>query len=128
MKFLLSVLLSLTIFTACDQKYSSKKTDEYLANCHCDKDATLAQIISCNPKSLDNQAKLYWNYNCDSSWITFENKKGDRKIIFTLGKELLELTNKIGHTKLEEFKSTFLYANSVISGCCDPEDYYLYDK
>lgn len=80
------------------------------------------------PKKLDNQAKLYWSYNCDSSWITFESRTGCKKIIFTLNKDLLELTNRIGHTEFKEFKSTFLYENKVISGCCDPEDYYLYDK
>ena len=27
-----------------------------------------------------------------------------------------------------EFNKTFLITNHVISGCCDPVDYYLYDK
>ncbi len=97
-------------------------------NCSCTKDTLLAQIISCKPKLLDNGAKLYWSYNCDSSWLTFENSAGEKKTIFKLGDGLVQLTNRLGHTDFKEFSTTFLYTNRVISGCCDPDDYYLYSK
>ncbi|WP_028981099.1 hypothetical protein [Sporocytophaga myxococcoides] len=76
--------------------------------CDCKKKEVLKQIISCEPKVLDNNS-----FNCDSSWLTFENSK---------------LTTRIGQVYFKEFKNTYLYTNKVNSGCCDPVDYYLYDK
>lgn len=106
-------------------KLGVKKTN---LSCNCEKDSILSQIISCEPKTLANGAKLYWSYNCDSSWITFEGANGTKKVIFGLGAGLVQLTNRLGHTSFKEFKTTFLYQNRVISGCCDPDNYHLYSK
>ena len=88
----------------------------------------LNELISCKPHILKNNAKLFWSFNCDSSWLTFESPRGKKKILYSLDKDFLDLTTRIGHVYFKEFKNTFLYTNKVISGCCDPEDYYLYDK
>jgi len=131
MKRYLNILASLLIVAACTNKHPTKLStaqNNLSKNCDCTKDTLLAQIISCEPISLDNGAKLYWNYNCDSSWITFENRNREKKTIFTLGDGLIQLTNRLGHTSFQEFRTTFLYTNRVISGCCDPDDYYLYSK
>lgn len=100
----------------------------YGQDCNCDKDTILKDYITCKPKYLDNKSKLYWRFNCDSSWLTFENSKGHRKTIFSLGDGLVSLTTRLGHVSFTEFKTAFIYTNKVISGCCDPDDYYLYDK
>lgn len=96
-------------------------------SCNCNENRTLTQIISCSPDILKNNSKIYWNFNCNSSWLTFENSKGIKKKLYSLDKDVIELTTRIGHIYFKEFKNTFLYTNKVISGCCDPEDYYLYD-
>lgn len=103
-------------------------TNSWGQNCNCDSDTLLKDLIFCKPINFDNKAKLFWSYNCDSSWLTFENDKKQQKSIFSLDKELIELTNRLGYVSFEEFKTTFLVTNKVISGCCDPNDYYLYDK
>lgn len=59
---------------------------------------------------------------------TFEDRNREKKTIFTLGDGLIQLTNRLGHASFQEFRTTFLYTNRVISGCCDPDDYYLYSK
>lgn len=72
MKRYLNILASLLIIAACTNKHPTKLStaqNNLSKNCDCTKDTLLAQIISCEPISLDNGAKLYWNYNCDSSWI-----------------------------------------------------------
>ena len=97
-------------------------------SCDCKENEILKEIISCEPKVLDNSSKIYWNFNCDSSWLTFENSKGYKKVLYSLDKDFIELTTRIGHVYFKEFKNTFLFTNKVISGCCDPVDYYLYDK
>jgi len=88
----------------------------------------LKELIPCNPKYLKNNSKLYWSFNCDSSWLTFENSKGYKKVIFSLGDGLVDLTTRLGHIYFTEYKTSFLFTNTVISGCCAPVDYYLYDK
>jgi hypothetical protein len=131
MKRCLNILTLFLIISGCINKQTKKvkvSSGKANLNCNCEKDSILSHIISCEPKTLTNGSKLYWSYNCDSSWITFEGKNRIKRIIFTLGDGLVQLTNRLGHTGFKEFKTTFLYTNRVISGCCDPDNYYLYSK
>jgi hypothetical protein len=88
----------------------------------------LKEYISCKPTIFENKAKFFWSFNCDSSWLTFESSKRKRKRIFSLGDGLVSLTTRLGYMYWTEFNKTFLITNHVISGCCDPVDYYLYNK
>lgn len=97
-------------------------------NCYCAQDTMLKENISCKPAIFENKARLFWNFNCDSSWLTFESPKQKRKIIFSLGDGLVSLTKHLGYMYWTEFNNTFLVTNHVISGCCDPLDYYVHDK
>lgn len=38
------------------------------------------------------------------------------------------MTGRLGYIYAQEYKRTFLIQNNVISGCCSPPDFYLYDK
>jgi len=95
--------------------------------CSCDSNQFLKEIISCDAVIFKNGAKLFTQYNCDSSWLTFQNKKGKKMIIYTL-ESLVELTGRLGYSYATEYKSDFLIQNNVISGCCDPPEFILFDK
>lgn len=97
-------------------------------NCSCTKDSILSSIIICDTIKFDNQAKLFWNYNCDSSWLTFESPKHKKEILYSLGKDLEPLTGRLGLSFAQEYSQTFLIQDNVISGCCVPPDFFLYDK
>ena len=97
-------------------------------NCFCSEDTMLSQIISCDTVRFDNHAKLYWSFNCDSSWLTFESPAHKNEIIFSLGGGFISLTGRLGLIYAAEYRHTFLMRNNVISGCCDPPEYFLYDK
>ena len=101
-------------------------TTSFGQNCFCDKDTTLNEIVNCDTVKFDNTAKLYWNFNCDSSWLTFESPKHFKNIIFSLG--LVNYTGKLGYSYAQEYQNRFLIQNRVISGCCAPSDFYLFDK
>ncbi len=107
---------------------ASKETIIYPANCRCDSLPNLNEFISCDPICFDNKAKLTRNFNCDSSWLTFENAKGNKLQIYSLHKELTGLTHKLGYVYFTEYETTFLAENRVASGCCYPNDFYLHDK
>jgi hypothetical protein len=42
--------------------------------------AGIKSLISCQPTVFKNKAKIYWEYNCNASWITFQKGKIRRKI------------------------------------------------
>ncbi|OJW96251.1 MAG: hypothetical protein BGO70_00785 [Bacteroidetes bacterium 43-93] len=98
----------------------------FAQTCSCEKDSSLI-LLDCTPLVFDNQAKLYWSYNCDSSWLTFKHAE-ITKIIFSLGDGLQGYTGRLGFSYATEYHTTFWIRNNVISGCCEPPEYYLFNK
>lgn len=105
-----------------------EETIIYPENCRCDSFPNLNEYISCEPIYFNNKSKLVRNFNCDSSWLTFENAQGNRVQLYSLNKELVGLTHKLGYIGFTEYKTAFLVENRTASGCCQPNDYYLHDK
>lgn len=97
-------------------------------NCYCCKQPQLNEIISCKKTILKNGAKIYRQFNCDSSWIVFENKATKKKILFSLHKELIDLTERLGYSSWTEYKKAFIIENRLVSGCCDPPEFILFNK
>jgi hypothetical protein len=97
-------------------------------NCSCITKPNLNEIISCKKTTFKNGAKIYRQFNCDSSWIVFEDKNKKKKTLFSLDKELIELTEKLGFVSWTEYRKSFLIENRLISGCCDPSEFILFDK
>ena len=96
--------------------------------CNCDSNPNLREVISCKKINFKNYSKLYWQFNCDSSWLTFENKYGKKKILYALESPYIEFSERLGYRYSAEYKSTFLIQNKLISGCCDPPEFILFDK
>lgn len=128
MKQLAALFFITFIFISCMNHKGRLNNSSTKINLNCVNDSLLSSIVSRDAKFLENNSKLYWDFNCDSSWLTFESQKGMKKVLFSLPKELIELTGRLGHYDFQEFNTSFLYTHSVISGCCDPDVYYLYDK
>lgn len=97
-------------------------------NCSCETQPGLNEIISCKKTIFKNGAQIYREFTCDSSWVVFESKSKKKKILFSLDKELIELTGKLGFADWIEYKNSFLVEYHTISGCCDPYEYILFDK
>lgn len=97
-------------------------------NCSCKTQPEFSKIISCEKTIFKNGAKIYREFNCDSSWVIFESKNNKKKIIFSLNKAFIELTGKLGFVNWFEYKDTFLIENHKVSGCCEPYEYLLFDK
>src|SRR5688572_19044621 len=90
----------------------------YGQNCSCKEEPDLKEIISCRKTVFSNGAKLYRQFNCDSSWLTFESKQGRKTILYSLEAPLVNYTNRLGYQFVTENKSSFLIMNRLISGCC----------
>lgn len=97
-------------------------------SCKCEADPQLKEIINCAPILFDNHAQLFWSFNCDSSWLTFQSPSTKCVVIYSLAGPLESLTGRLGYIYQQEFRNTFLIQNNVISGCCSPPEFYLLDK
>jgi hypothetical protein len=96
--------------------------------CDCEERPELKGIISCDKIIFTNQSKLYRQYSCDSSWLSFESRSGSIRILFSLERDLIELTERLGYQYVSEFQNAFLIKNRVVSGCCQPAEFLLFDK
>lgn len=95
--------------------------------CSCKSKPLLDEVISCEKKVFKNGAQVYRQFNCDSSWVVFKGKGKKEKILYVLN-DLVELSERLGYVNWTEYNTTFLIENRLISGCCDPSDFILFDK
>ncbi len=52
-------------------------------NCGCETDSLKTEnTINCDTTILRNNSKIYYQFNCDSIWLTLENIKGDKIVIY----------------------------------------------
>lgn len=100
----------------------------FAQNCSCKEKPLLNEIISCEKTIFKNGAKIYYQFNCNSSWLVFESKTKEKKKLFSLDKSLMELTGRLGYSSWAEYKNTFIIENRLVSGCCDPPEFVLFDK
>jgi len=98
----------------------------YGQSCHCKDNKELSSIINCEKYYFSNGNSINWTYDCNGSYLIFENKEGS-KILFDLEKELIELTGRLGYTYWQEFKNYFIITNKLSSGS-QPAEYILFDK
>ena len=96
--------------------------------CFCQKDSFLNDLISCDTILLKGHSKVYYQFNCDASWLTFENSKGEKSIIFSLDSEMIDLTNKLGWHVWKDYNETVLFVARETSGLPTTLYYSLLDK
>ena len=113
--------LKLKIFSFIFLSYTS-----YGQSCYCKDKKELSSIINCEKYYFSNGNSINWTYDCNGSYLIFENKEGS-KILFDLEKELIELTGRLGYTYWQEFKNYFMITNKPSSGS-QPAEYILFDK
>ncbi len=121
--FILTILIGL--HSAC--KSSDNKTSGQNNPCFCDKDTLMNEAtVSCDTTTFSNNAKLYWQYNCDRIWLTLENVSGQKFEIDEVPVEFYNYTYRLGFHLIKEYDKTILFR----SGCPanGPCIYSLIDK
>jgi hypothetical protein len=96
-------------------------------NCNCEENPQLGDVISCDETLFSNGAKIYRQYNCDSSWVVFQNKNY-KKIIYSLEKQMIEYTHKLGYVEWAEYENSILISERLASGSSAPYNYIIIDK
>lgn len=75
---------------------------------------------------LSNGSKLYYQWNCDSTWLTFEN---DKKIILKSCSDVDPIIcSRLGLQYIKEYPNYLLFVHNWVSGCCTPPDIVFHDK
>ena len=70
---------------------------------------------------------LYWQWNCDSSWYTFENIS-KKVILKSCPSEPPAGCNRLGLRFIKEFDSILLFIYKSVSGCCQLPTVLFFDK
>ncbi len=115
-----------TLFSFDSVAQSSKRTG--MKNCGCKSNPDLTEFISCDTTRFQNGAKLYRQFNCDSSWLTFEGKSGIKRVLYSLDKSLIEMTDRLGYIFEKEYQNSLLFINKNVSGGGFPVDFELLSK
>lgn len=99
-----------------------------MKNCGCKSKPDLTEFISCDTTRFQNGAMLYRQFNCDSTWLTFESKSGIKRVLYSLDKPLIELTERLGYIFEKEYHNSLLFINKKASGGGFPLDFELISK
>lgn len=106
----------------------SDSTKKYqLENCNCIENPELKDYIFCKETVFSNGAKIYRQFNCDSSWLVFENKNL-KKNIYSLEKQMIEYTHKLGYVEWYEYENSILFAERLASGTSAPYNFVVINK
>ena len=96
-------------------------------NCNCDQiEINPENQYKCDTIIFENGAMLYWQWNCDSAWLTFENTK--QLILKTCEKMNVYECNRTGLNFLKEYPNYLLFQHKWTSGCCTPPDLIFLNK
>lgn len=96
-------------------------------NCGCSKQMVDSEsVCHCDTTFFSNGAKMYWQSNCDLSWLTFEHK--EKLILKSCKKESVYECDRLGLMFLKEYSNYLLFMYNWISGCCISPDIIFVNK
>lgn len=81
--------------------------------CSCSVNPDIKESIDCKIKKFQDGGKLYYQFTCDSIWLTYENNKGKEFIIDSSDTLLYSYNYRIGFQLAKEYKESLLFR----SGC-----------
>ena len=73
-----------------------------------------------------NGSFLFYQWNCDSTWLTFENE--ERIVLKSCNYCDPILCSRLGLNYVQEYPKYLLFVHNWISGCCTPPDIVFIDK
>lgn len=119
------IIIFLAVLSLDSFAQNTRKTDTKI--CSCKGNSLLKDIVGCDTIRFKNNAFIYWQYNCDSTWLTFENTSV-KKIMYSLEAPLIELKGRVGYIFVKEYQEKLLFINKKASGGGFPVDYEILDK
>jgi hypothetical protein len=97
-------------------------------NCFCSQDTSLSEQINCDTIELKSGSRIFYQFNCDSSWLTFQNRTGLNTVLFSLDTALIGLTYKLAWHVERDYEHYVLFVARATSGLPTTLVYQLLDK
>lgn len=119
--YIMRAFLLLVFLLSLNLSYEQQK------QCGCKTDTLINQFtVDCKTILLNNGSKLFWQFNCDSIWLTLQNQLGKKIIIDTVPIEYYPYAYRLGYHLMKEYQNTLLFR----SGCSadGPCNFNLIDK
>lgn len=96
-----------------------------IKQCECISDSAITQnTANCKTLYLKDGAKLYYQFNCDSIWLTLENDK--KIIVFSSSTEYYNYNYRLGYQFAKEYEKSILFRSGCLSN--GPCNFVLVDK
>jgi hypothetical protein len=101
------------------------------SQCGCANNKSINESVTkCDTITLKNGSKLYYQFNCEKVWLTLENKRHRRKVIYLMSgeeyKQLYGYHYRIGYSFAKEYNKYLLFRNGCSAN--GPCNFVLIDK
>jgi hypothetical protein len=115
MKRYLTILLFVIFFNAVEAQPRQ---------CGCATDTLITDVVNCHTRKLKNGAELFYQFNCDSVWLTLKTANKRKHILYLMKgktyKELFGYTFRLGYNFCHEFDKYLLFRNACpANGPCN---------
>ncbi len=103
-----------------------------LKQCSCTIDKSISEsgVSNCQTTRLSDGSSLYYQFNCDSVWLTLNNKLNRKRVIYVLKgedyKDLCGYNFRLGYQLAKEYKKYLLFRSGC--GANGPCNFILIDK
>ncbi|MGL4629902.1 MAG: hypothetical protein ACRCVT_01755 [Leadbetterella sp.] len=136
LKYLPIIVLLITL--SCKRKdhskvvsISKKEVKPQVKNsCGCESDSIKTlNTINCDTTTLRNNSKLYYQFNCDSIWLTLENLKEKKTILYSEKENFNDFFGiqwRLAFKLMKEFDQYLLFRSDCPAN--GPCNFVLFDK
>jgi hypothetical protein len=129
-KYIFIILLLLSFHGSSRNLWALSPVREVKKNCGCETDTLMNQsTTTCDTIFLKDQNKLYYQFNCDSIWLTLERSEGRKIIIDSWSdgfKELYGYHYRLGYHLSKEYDKYLLFRRGCPAN--GPCSFVLIDK
>lgn len=113
------LIILLLLFTINELGFAQTK------QCECLSDSNITQnTTDCATINLKDGSKLYYQFNCDSIWLTLENDK--KLVVFSSSTEYYNYTYRLGYQFAKEYEKSILFRSGCLAN--GPCNFVLVDK
>lgn len=113
----------MVLFSACKQR--SGLSTPQTSYCGC-KEVSYS-FLSCDTTYITSKTILFWQWNCDSSWLTLQQKGKAQTILDVLEREKMPKSSSIGMHYIKKIGPSLWLKKQEVSGCCYPPTHSFFN-
>ncbi len=115
------IILSLLLFGCENSEKRSAEIEFSEENTNCTSDLREDFFIT-DTTITKHGSMIFWQYDQDSSWLTYEEVNGKKTILNSVYCTLMGYTYQLGTQLFDVYPNYVVFVHEWISGCCTPPD------